>query len=126
MEPLFTALAAALLGISIYLLTRHTLLRVVLGLTLLTNAVNLLLLAQGRITSLAPSLLPAGETSPPNPAENPLAQAFALTAVVIGLGVLAFALALARRVEESSGTVVPDELPAADRLRAAPLERLQP
>ena len=97
-------LAALLVGVGTWLLTARGFLDVVLGLVLAGNGVNLLLFALGRLVA-APPLLPGEEALPvPWPAQSPLAQAFVLTAIVIGLGTVGLALALARRVEEERGS----------------------
>ncbi len=64
---------------------------VVLGLTLMSYAVNLLILMAGRIDRRVPPLaLPGAEGL-----ADPLPQALVLTAIVIGFGMTAFLIALA-------------------------------
>jgi len=75
-----------------YLLLQRTLTRTILGLVLYGHAVNvLLLLAGGRAG--APPLVDGTNA----PIADPLAQAMALTAIVITFGIGAFLLALAYR-----------------------------
>jgi multicomponent Na+:H+ antiporter subunit C len=99
------AVAAALwasLAAGVYLTLSRDLLRCILGLALLGNAVNLLLLASGRINSSQPAVIAAGETLLSD-AANPLPQALILTAIVIGFALICFALVLAMRLLESQG-----------------------
>ncbi|MCQ9164766.1 Na(+)/H(+) antiporter subunit C [Arthrobacter sp. STN4] len=80
-----------LYAIGIYLLLERSLTRVLLGLMLLTNATNLLLLATGGYAGLAPIFskdIPATEYN------DPLPQAFILTSIVISFAVTAFILSL--------------------------------
>lgn len=68
---------------------------VVLGLTLLSYAVNVFIFAMGRLTFDAPPVLRPGV--PPTLAHyaDPLPQALVLTAIVIGFAMTALVLALA-------------------------------
>jgi len=99
------AIAAALwasLAAGFYLALSRDLLRCILGLALLGNAINLLLLASGRMGSAQPAVIAAGETLL-HDAANPLPQALVLTAIVIGFALICFALVLAMRLLESQG-----------------------
>lgn len=100
------ALAAILGGVlfacGLYLLLARNLQRMVIGFLLLSNGVNLLVLTSAGLPArAAPPLL--GERSSPNPFADPLAQAFILTAIVIGLGMAAFLVALSTRLHDASG-----------------------
>lgn len=79
----------------VHLLLSRDALRVVFGLALLGSAVNLVVLAAGRLGSAQPPIVPAGETALPAGAANPLPQALVLTAVVIGFALVCLALVLA-------------------------------
>lgn len=78
-----------------YLLLQRSLTRVLIGLTLLTHAANLLLLVAGGRAADAPFV--AADGTLPEPVVDPLPQAFALTAIVIAFAVSALLLALAYR-----------------------------
>lgn len=103
----------ALVGASVYLLLHEKLLRQVLGLILLANAVSLLIFAMGRIERGVPPIVPEGSTALVEPYANPLPQALILTAIVIAFGLLSFTLALIFRVHrqahEMSGFEAPNE-----------------
>lgn len=81
-----------------YLVLERTLLRVVIGLGLMSNAINLLLLASGGLQAGSPPILGAHTAATP---VDPLPQALILTAIVIGFGVTAILLTLAYRTFES-------------------------
>ncbi|AKS30700.1 Na(+)/H(+) antiporter subunit C [Mycolicibacterium goodii] len=79
----------------VYLLLERNLTRMLLGLLLIGNAVNLLILSVGGASGNPPI---RGRTS--NGSEttaDPLAQGMILTAIVISMGIAAFVLALAYR-----------------------------
>jgi len=82
--------------------SRH-LLRLVLALAIAEAGANLLLVLAGyRWDAVAPILAGAGATQP---MVDPVPQALVLTAIVIGVGVQALAVALLIRVKEAYGTL---------------------
>jgi multicomponent Na+:H+ antiporter subunit C len=91
--------AAGLIGCSVYLLLERSLTRVLVGLVMLSNGVNLLFLVSGGPAGGAPIVgLGGGE-----PISDPLPQALVLTAIVISLGTTAFLLAMAYRSWQLTG-----------------------
>jgi len=90
----------ALVGCGVYLLLRARTYPVILGLMLLGYAVNLFLLAMGRLRVATPPIIAPGARS----YADPLPQALVLTAIVIGFGMAAFLVVLALRARVSSGT----------------------
>ena len=96
-----------LTSVGIYLITARSLSRILLGFALLGHAAVISLLAAGG---------PAGEPplaniATPAEAANPVPQALALTAIVIGFGLTLFLLALARRQQIFTGDdLVEDDL----------------
>ncbi|RMD85667.1 MAG: Na(+)/H(+) antiporter subunit C [Candidatus Dadabacteria bacterium] len=100
MELLVLGLAGVTLGAATFLILDRRLVRVVIGLGLLGNAINLLLLSSGGLTrGIAPVLeLPVAATA----VVDPIPQALILTAIVIGFGVTALLLALAFRTFQAS------------------------
>ncbi|MFA7428971.1 MAG: Na+/H+ antiporter subunit C [Rhodospirillaceae bacterium] len=105
MDLVLPILTGVLIACSTYLMLSRNLVRVVLGLSLLSNAVNLIIFASGRVTRAIPPLIAEGGTLPPDGYANPLPQALVLTAIVIGFGLLAFALVLTYRSYQELGTV---------------------
>ncbi len=85
-------LVGVLVGTGVYLTLERTLSRIFIGLSLVGNGVNVLLLAMGGAGGLPPLLGTDGETI-----VDPLPQAMILTSIVLSLGTTAFGLALAYR-----------------------------
>ena len=84
-------LIGVLAGSGTYLVMHRTLTRIILGLGVLGNAVNLLILASGDGPGVTPIIGQEGDFTDPVP------QALVLTAIVIGFGVISFLLAMAYR-----------------------------
>jgi multicomponent Na+:H+ antiporter subunit C len=100
------ALATAIwviLAAGAYLAMSRDVLRCVVGLTLIGNAVNLVLLAAGRVNTAQPAVVLAGETML-GEAANALPQALVLTAIVIGFALVCFALVLVLQLVRRAGT----------------------
>lgn len=93
----------ALYGCAFYMLMRRSMTKMVIGLILLSNAANLLIFVAGGLTEAAPAIVPPGAYAPEGLVADPLAQALILTAIVIGFGVLAFAVVLIHRAHEVLG-----------------------
>ena len=88
-------LIGGLTSVGVYLLLERNLTRMLLGLLLIGNAVNLLILTVGGPAGNPPV---RGRTSDGETATaDPLAQGMILTAIVISMGIAAFVLALAYR-----------------------------
>jgi multicomponent Na+:H+ antiporter subunit C len=83
----------ALFAVGTYLLLQRVLSRILLGFALMSHGANLLLLAAGGRAG-APPITDGSSTEG---FADPLPQAMALTAVVIGFGVFGFLAALAYR-----------------------------
>lgn len=92
MEILLAILIAVLTGCGVYLVLRLRTFPVVVGLTLLSYAVNLFLFSMGRLRVDAPAVIGNADTY-----ADPLPQALVLTAIVIGFAMTAFLMALALR-----------------------------
>jgi multicomponent K+:H+ antiporter subunit C len=100
MEIVVAAGIGVLTACGIYLLLRPRTFSVILGLTLLSYAANVLILAGGRLRAGAPPLALPGATG----LADPLPQALVLTAIVIGFGMIAYLVALALRAMGESAT----------------------
>jgi multicomponent Na+:H+ antiporter subunit C len=104
METAFAALVGIFLAVAVFLLLSRSVIRMLLGLGVLGNAVNLLIFTAGRLTREVPPIVPDGLEVPPVPTANPLPQALILTAIVIGFAMFTFLLVLAYRAYQSLGT----------------------
>ena len=104
MELYLALVIGALYAMGFYLLLRRSLVRLLFGIMLLGNAANLLIFAASGLVPGRPPLIPDGATTVAGPVADPLPQALILTAIVIGFGVLAFAIVLVRRAYRLLGT----------------------
>jgi multicomponent Na+:H+ antiporter subunit C len=116
MHALLAILIGGLFAAAIYLILRRSLAKLIIGLSLLTSATNLLILTVGGLTRARPPLVPVGATRPDEPFADPIPQALILTAIVIGFGVLAFMMALAYRTYNVVGSDDLDDMVATDTL----------
>ena len=116
MEILLALLVGVLFAAGTWLMTRRSMLRLALGLALLSHGANLLVFTAGGVGHAnAPLILP-GEQRPPAPYADPLPQALILTAIVIGFGVLAFVLVLLHRTYRETGSDDLERMRENDRL----------
>ena len=99
MEAVYALSIGIVAACGIYLVLRPRTFSVVLGLTLLSYAVNLYLFSTGRVVGGRPPIFD------PEVAEyaDPLPQALVLTAIVIGLAMTAFAVVVALRMHVDVG-----------------------
>jgi multicomponent Na+:H+ antiporter subunit C len=103
MEALFSVLVALFFAIGIYLILSRHVIRIVLGIAIFGNAVNLLIFTSGRIMRETAPIIPRDLDLLPGPAANPLPQALILTAIVISFSFFAFILVLAYRAYQEIG-----------------------
>lgn len=104
MEILVAAGIGLLAAAGLYLTLRARTFDVVLGLTLLSYAVNLFIFAMGRLTVGKPPITGQGLAPTLANHADPLPQALVLTAIVIGFGMTALLLALALANRHESGS----------------------
>lgn len=95
-----------LFAVGVYLILSKSLLRIILGTSLLTQGVHLLLLTMSRLKTGAPPLL--GEKA--DAYVDPLPQALILTSIVISFGVTSFFFVLAYKAYQKLGTDNMEEL----------------
>ena len=121
MTLLVSAVVAIVFGSGCYLLLKGDLFRVVAGTVLISNAAILTLIAAGFTRGAAP-IRPFPDASV---VSDPLVQALALTALIIGFGVTALLLTVAFRVYASSRTVDLDQLSRMEASREDELEETE-
>ena len=97
--------AFGLIFIGLYIiLTKRNLIKVIIGLSILDTGINLFLIAIGYITGgTAPIFEKSGMKV--TRMVDPVPQALVLTAIVIGVAILALALSLAIRLYHHYGTL---------------------
>jgi len=99
MEALFSLVVGVLTASGVYLLLRARTFPVIIGLSLLSYAVNLFLFSSGGLrTNAAPVI---GASTAPT---DPLPHALVLTAIVIGFAMTAFVVILAVRARSELGS----------------------
>ncbi|MCS7063921.1 MAG: NADH-quinone oxidoreductase subunit K [Methylacidiphilales bacterium] len=114
METYYAILIGGLFAAATYLILRRSLLKIILGLILLSQTANVIVfVSPGLIRATAP-LIAEGEAQPPTPHADPLPQALILTAIVIGFGVVAFAMALVYRTQKEFTTDDADQIKECD------------
>jgi multicomponent Na+:H+ antiporter subunit C len=113
MEVMLAIVTGALVAAGAYLMLSGRTLPYLFGLTLISNAANLLIFTAGRLTYGKPALVPQGAATVTDVA-NALPQALILTAIVIGFGLLVFALTLAYRSFYVLGTTEMDRMRVAE------------
>jgi len=112
------SMVAVVFASGTYLLLQRDLTRVVVGIILVSNSAVLFIISAGLARGVAP-ILPVEVGG----ASDPLVQAMALTALVIGFGVAALLLAMVYRLYATHGTVDLEEIAAAEVREAEALER---
>jgi len=109
METLYNSMyyvgSAALILIGLYIiLVKSNLIKVIIGIHLLDTGVNVLLVSVGYIKGGKAPIF-TGTSAGPAQFVDPVPQALVLTAIVIGVGVIALALSIAVKVYEHYGTL---------------------
>jgi multicomponent K+:H+ antiporter subunit C len=123
-EFLLASAIGVLVAGGIYLALRARTFQVVLGLTLISYAVNLFLFASGRLVIGRPPILDKAAAG----YSDPLPQALVLTAIVITFGMTAFVVILALRsfLETGSDHVDGDRVPCDAQDGLAPSDGVEP
>ncbi|MGB8714434.1 MAG: Na+/H+ antiporter subunit C [Onishia taeanensis] len=98
MESLYAITTGILTACGLFLTLRGRSFPVVVGLTLLSYAVNLFLFSMGGLTTNGAAILDGSGNY-----ADPLPQALVLTAIVIGFAMTAFAVILAMRARGDMG-----------------------
>ncbi len=92
MEIILAMAIGVLAGSGVWLLLRPRTFQVIIGLSLVSYAVNLFIFGMGRIKLGAPPVIDAAWAADPNLYADPLPQALVLTAIVIGFATTALFL----------------------------------
>jgi multicomponent Na+:H+ antiporter subunit C len=104
MELILSIVIGVMFAAGVYMLLRRSIVKLILGIIFLGNGANLLILLAGGLTPGAPAFIEKGSVVASTNVADPLPQALILTAIVIGFGITAFALALMYRFYQISGT----------------------
>lgn len=93
-----------LAGSGVWLILRPRTFQVIIGLSLLSYAVNLFIIAMGRLTSGRAPVLAARAAGDPSQFVDPLPQALVLTAIVISFATTALFLVVLLAARGLTGT----------------------
>jgi multicomponent K+:H+ antiporter subunit C len=94
MEVVLSLGIGALAGSGVWLILRPRTFQVIIGLSLLSYAINLFILVMGRLRIGAPPVLPGATNGDPARFADPLPQALVLTAIVISFATTALFLVI--------------------------------
>lgn len=101
MDFVVATLVGCFVALGVYMLLSRSLIRMLLGVVILGNGVNLLIFTAGRLTLQIAPIVPNGLEHPDGAIANPLPQALILTAIVIGFAMFSFLLVLAYRAYQA-------------------------
>lgn len=104
MELVLSIAIGALAGSGVWLLLRPRTFQVIVGLTLLSYAVNLFIFSMGRLRIAAPPVLEKGQAGDLAQFTDPLPQALVLTAIVISFATTALFLVVLLASRGMTGT----------------------
>jgi multicomponent Na+:H+ antiporter subunit C len=110
METVLAFLVGGLFAAGIYSLLRRSVVKLIIGLLLVSQACNLLILTAAGLTRGQPAIINQSTSV----YADPLPQALILTAIVIGFGVVAFTLVLIHQVYRVVGSDDLDEMRGTD------------
>jgi multicomponent K+:H+ antiporter subunit C len=104
MEIVIALAIGILTGSGVWLILRPRTFQVVVGLSLLSYAVNLFIYAMGRLRVDAPPIVDRGGPTDPSHYADPLPQALVLTAIVISFAMTALLLVVLLASRGLTGT----------------------
>lgn len=108
METLMAVTIGIMFTIGVYLTLSKSLLRIILGISIIAHGTNLLIITMGGLKTGGPPLIDAITYT------DPLPQALILTAIVINFAITAFLLVLAYRSYSVLGTENTEQLRGID------------
>ncbi|HDR89659.1 MAG TPA: cation:proton antiporter [Bacteroidetes bacterium] len=114
MEVILAILVGILFTAGVYLLLRRSIVKFIIGFIFISNATNLLVFMASGLLAGAPAFI-RDEGGEKIIMADPVPQALVLTAIVIGLGITAFTLALKYRFFQVTGTDDLDQLKRTDQ-----------
>ncbi|HNP51645.1 multisubunit potassium/proton antiporter PhaC subunit [Nitrosomonas nitrosa] len=104
MELILSLGIGVLVGSGTWLLFRPRTYQVIIGLALLSYAINLFIFSMGRLTVNAPPVIQPGTEIDPAAFADPIPQALVLTAIVIGFATTALFLVVLLATRGLTGT----------------------
>jgi multicomponent Na+:H+ antiporter subunit C len=114
MDVLLAILVGVLYAAGIYMMLRRSVVKLILGLILLSHGANLFIFTISRVTRGKPPLIQQGSETITGDFADPVPQALILTAIVIAFGVQAFAIVLLKKVYQTTNSDDLDDLGSTD------------
>ena len=114
MDLVLAVVVGLFIALGVYLLLSRALIRMLMGMLVLGNGVNLLIFTAGRLTREVAPIVPPGLEQAAGATANPLPQALILTAIVIGFAMFSFLLVLAYRAYQTLDCDDTDEMRLAE------------
>lgn len=121
MNVIYSFVVATLFGVGVFMLLKRDLVRVVIGIILISNASILFTVTVGLSRGVAP-ILPIPEEAT---ISDPLVQALALTAIVINFGFTILMVALVYQIWVTHRSVDQEDLRQAEERELAEFEKHQ-
>ena len=103
MNLLVAILIGCLFAGGIFCLLRRSMMKLVIGIILLSQGANLLVFSAGGLTPGKPTFSAMQSALPPDGHADPLPQALVLTAIVIGFGLVVFSLSMLLKAHATIG-----------------------
>ncbi len=116
MNILLAVIIGVLYTAGLYMMLRRSLVKVIIGLVFLGHAANLLIFTLGKMFKGKPAFIAENAKILSEPYSDPVPQALILTAIVIGFGLQAFAIALYKRAYQVVGSDDIDKFRTTDSL----------
>lgn len=113
MEILLAIIVGVLYAAGVYMLLRRSIVKFIIGIIFMSNATNLLVFISAGLVQGNPAFVNDTKVDTSHLAD-PTPQALVLTAIVIGLGMVVFILALKYKYFEITGTDDLDQLKQTD------------
>lgn len=113
MEIFIAILVGVLYAAGVYMLLRRSIVKFIIGIIFMSNATNLLVFLSAGLVQGSPVFVNK-DTVDTSHLADPTPQALVLTAIVIGLGMVVFILALKYKYFEITGTDDLDQLKQTD------------
>ena len=114
MQVLMPILVGLLFSSALFMMLRPNVMRIALGLILLTNGSNLFLFSVGKFSKDGPPVIDSNAIAMTSHYANPVSQSLILTAIVIGFALLSFVIALVYRSVQEFKTHKTDDISLED------------
>lgn len=115
MELLLVFLIGLLYSSGIYLMFRRSMVKLLLGLSLLGNGANMLIFLMGELVKGEPPIIGKSASMFTGAYADPVPQSLILTAIVISFGLQSFAIILLKKVYAITGSDDLDYLNVQDQ-----------